>query len=611
MRNAIDIIGETISGSSMDVSVEQLQLDLSDHRRNCTAHKRRCPYEERLESALRRYDDMDSLFSRLDEPEPSIPMSQHGMFSSLPQGSSPRQMDADALVGACGKVGVRLVPKGTVESGRWNGTKSPRQRYAVVDSGTGLAASSRAGMDDFVLTRPEECMTFSSMADAKAVARAVSVANGRGFDVVESSDLVAGRTGGPAVSRGAKRRVVSFPKSLSESDLDGFMVTMNGSTKPYVGVIGGQMFVAKRGSHTSNEHVENESIANKAHLDVGLNAPRSRTYTLPSGEKVMLAEYIPDGRSLSVAWSEADDRMKEKIRSQVCRAYPFEAFIAGIDVFQNDNAIVDGDGRLWFVDNGASFDFRARGGRKGWFNDRRNLDDPDTGLMSMYNHKDQSLLREVMGEANLVGVLSEASRYDFPAVVSSLPRQYQTPGLRKYADALARTAKTCAYPKSVESRFHREKGDITKFRGDAIVNAANRFVLGGGGVDGAIHDAAGPALLAECRKLPVLDNLGTRCETGDAKVTGAGKLPTRYVIHTVGPDVRGGMTTEAPKLLASAYRRSLEEAARVGARSVAFPSISTGIYAFPKQEADAIAEKTVKDFLVTHPDMDVTLLSFN
>lgn len=146
------------------------------------------------------------------------------------------------------------------------------------------------------------------------------------------------------------------------------------------------------------------------------------------------------------------------------------------------------------------------------------------------------------------------------------------------------------------------KADITKLQTDAIVNAANNTLLGGGGVDGAIHRAAGSQLLAECRTL-------NGCETGQAKITKGYNLPAKYVIHTVGPVWYGGEQGE-PQLLADAYRNSLKLAEEHNLKSIAFPAISTGVYGYPKEEAAHIAIDTIREFLKEY-DMEVVLTAFS
>lgn len=144
------------------------------------------------------------------------------------------------------------------------------------------------------------------------------------------------------------------------------------------------------------------------------------------------------------------------------------------------------------------------------------------------------------------------------------------------------------------------RADITALEVDAIVNAANSTLLGGGGVDGAIHRAAGPGLLAECRSIG-------GCPTGEARITGGHDLPARHVIHTVGPVWRGGTNGEAA-LLESCYRNALRLAAENACRTIAFPAISTGIYGFPADRAAAIAASTIADMVAEHAVIETVYL---
>src|SRR5579875_1121563 len=149
----------------------------------------------------------------------------------------------------------------------------------------------------------------------------------------------------------------------------------------------------------------------------------------------------------------------------------------------------------------------------------------------------------------------------------------------------------------MNSRIVIVQGDITKVKADAIVNAANTSLMGGGGVDGAIHRAGGPAILEACKKIIATQG---GCKTGEAVITTAGNLSAQYVIHTVGPVWNGGRNHEKEKL-ANCYKNSLQLAANYQCNTIAFPNISTGIYRFPKQEAAQIAISAIADFLSRHP----------
>ena len=156
----------------------------------------------------------------------------------------------------------------------------------------------------------------------------------------------------------------------------------------------------------------------------------------------------------------------------------------------------------------------------------------------------------------------------------------------------------------MNNRIQVIKGDITKIKMDAIVNAANSSLLGGGGVDGAIHRAGGPAILEECKKIVARQG---ECKTGEAVITGAGNLPAKYVIHTVGPVWNGGNQDERTKL-ANCYLNSLQLAVEHDLKTIAFPNISTGAYGFPKKEAAEISVSRIQNFILKNGSIEQVLI---
>lgn len=232
-----------------------------------------------------------------------------------------------------------------------------------------------------------------------------------------------------------------FPETLTAEMLSGFVTTERGCTHPKVGEIDGRRYIAKCGDwsmYSSDAHVLNELVADQFLRTAGFNVPPSRRYGVDFGEGervVRLAEYI-SAKPLMQVFGSADVTLRAKIRDQAIAAYPIQALIAGIDTFTYDNVLVDANGALWFVDNGASFDFRACGKRKGWFWGRQDLADPQTGYFSLMQHPNQDVLQTIVGRISRSELVAAAKGFKFKELVATLPDVYRQLEFESYAVAM-------------------------------------------------------------------------------------------------------------------------------------------------------------------------------
>ena len=236
-----------------------------------------------------------------------------------------------------------------------------------------------------------------------------------------------------------------FPEELTAEMLKSFVQTQNGSTRPHHGWIDGVHYIAKCARYsegitaTSDEHVHNEYLADRFLREAGLNVPESREYQVDfrdgKGSRVVrLARFLEGAKSLAEVISRMGAHIEGWLRDRVLQTYPIQLFVWGIDTFQNDNVLVDSEGSLWFVDNGASFDFRARGTRKcpSWFC-RTDPEDPGYGYLSMLKHPSQDQLQALLSEAM---VLDGARGFDFVSLATKLPEDLKKPSVIKFAQAL-------------------------------------------------------------------------------------------------------------------------------------------------------------------------------
>lgn len=239
-----------------------------------------------------------------------------------------------------------------------------------------------------------------------------------------------------------------FPAELTAEMLANFRTTPQGCTHPRVGEIGGRRFIAKCGSwsaYSSDEHVHNEFVADNLLRAAGFNVPSSCEYRVDFGDgrgrqTIRLAVYDDALKPIMEVWGDADSALRAKIRAQAVASYPVQSLIAGIDTFTWDNVKVDPDGHLWFVDNGASFDFRASGKLKGWFWQRHDVDDPRSGYLSLAKHPDQYFLRRILGTVDDAKLWAAAKDCPFTRLVAQLPDSHRKAELTAYATALETAA---------------------------------------------------------------------------------------------------------------------------------------------------------------------------
>lgn len=410
----------------------------------------------------------------------------------------------------------------------------------------------------------------------------------------------------------------------------------SGSTAPRKVKVNGKLYFVKKAGvnpQYTPEAAANEVNANTALRLAGLQAPDAKLYRDPTGTYCVTAGADLSGGTLV---SHAKD---PSIKEQMADAYPVMALLYNTDILQNpDNAFVDGRGRAVFLDNGSTFGYSAQGARAskakfGFDYDKR--DDPEApdsagGLTALCEFRSEGgqNWQNVLGDTpsdRKENILRRTAKYDMGALAKSMISKGLVPeearaAFQKYADGMDKMAAKYRPQGATDDmegvlagpppslRLHRVLGDIAQLPADAIVNAANATLLGGGGVDGAIHRAAGPSLREACEAIAEISP-GVRCPTGEVRVTEGYGLPAKWVLHTVGPVYAGGEAGEAEQL-ARCYSRALEAATALGCSTVAFPAISTGAYGYPLREADEVAERAVLAYLADHPELDVTFVTY-